>query len=791
MKRGSEEGIDQSQSAYNLIAIVSDIPTIYQNMADYALHRACASPHSTLKDITDLVKINPKQRRIIDRQSCLPIYHAINLGKKARFEIVEYLLQIYEEGARRLVEHGRTLLHVAVRAHCIPPIIAMLLNIWPDSALCKTKVLQQTPLHYSVRYGCSIDHVRMLSNANRELLKAEDGSGRLPLHVALRNRCSQDVINWILRKDPTACMVSDKCGYHPAAIAVLATCRLPALRLVLSTWEGALLEVTRDGDSLMHLACKASSPTVLKYLLHIGISTNLLNHKGLKPHQVLPRRPRKSDPSKSILGVDRNTILNCLVHITKARRSWNPMTHHLFPPEFRTVSKILALFSLRFEQHHVVLGDGRLRLPFQHILKMMDRTWFDTPGKIERLRRLQPHLQVGEFGQIPVYEAESAALDVFANRRRRRKLTMQVRTLSKKMNIDIFRIATKRVVVALDNDDDKTEEVVAQMNAVRKAAQDKIDHAKRMAKQRKDTAMLKNMARFMAERTGDFVHPLDLMELEAKEEEERRELARQGLLAPGAKLSGRAWYEFLGPNNIGVSELFYGKSFQRDVREMSFLFSSLTFLYFFSYLIFPFFFSLHFLTHVPKTEQLLRENVRMEKDFMRDVNVLHAFDNENAMHGDALMDAEWQLEQDKRETEEIFNKVEEYYEDVDEERYLHAEEKKDQEWMNFVRRAGGAKDFYYADHVDDQGSPEVVRRHAMKKLNKEKADERKLQEAWDGIASEMSEEEILLRMLGITGDEDNEWNDLFDKDAGDEEWEWEGDEMMESQQQENMRGRRK
>ena len=64
---------------------------------------------------------------------------------------------------------------------------------------------QQTPLHYACRYGASIDIVRILTNANRELLKEEDSTGRLPLHVALRNRCSQSVVNWIVRKDPTAC----------------------------------------------------------------------------------------------------------------------------------------------------------------------------------------------------------------------------------------------------------------------------------------------------------------------------------------------------------------------------------------------------------------------------------------------------------------------------------------------------------------------------------------------------------------------------------------------------------
>lgn len=321
---------------------------------DFLLHRMCATSTTPLECIQSIVSEHPRSRRIIDAKGWLPLHHALSLGKQSSFGIVEYLLEIYEDGSKRPVEHGRTCLHLAVLSHCSSFIVAMLLNVWPEGALVKTNILEQTPLHYSVRYGCTIDTVRMLTDANRELLKEQDGTGRLPLHVALRNRCSQDVINWILKKDPTATTHSDKCGYYPAAVAVLAGSRLPALRLVIDTWGGALLEVTRDGDSLMHTACRASSPPILKYLLHIGISTNILNHKGMKPHQCLPKRPRKSNPKKSILGVDRTTIMNCLVQITKARRSWNPQTHQLFPPEFRSVSKMLAMYSLRLERKLVV-----------------------------------------------------------------------------------------------------------------------------------------------------------------------------------------------------------------------------------------------------------------------------------------------------------------------------------------------------------------------------------------------------------------------------------------------------
>ena len=71
-----------------------------------------------------------------------------------------------------------------------------------------------------------------------------------------------------------------------------------------------------------------------------------------------------------------------------------------------------------------------------------------------------------------------------------------------------------------------------------------------------------------------------------------------------------------------------------------------------------------------------------------------------------------------------------------------------------------------------------MERQKQRKLQEEK----RLQEAWDGVDSEMSEEEVLLRMMGIVGDEENEWNDDYnwakETAAGgdaDDGWEWEGE----------------
>ena len=85
-----------------------------------------------------------------------------------------------------------------------------------------------------------------------------------------------------------------------------------------------------------------------------------------------------------------------------------------------------------------ILEDGRLRLPFQYILKFLGRTWFDTKERLERLQQLQPHLVLGKFGQVPSYDSlVGTKMDVFANRRKRKRLIMKIRTMCSKMNQNI------------------------------------------------------------------------------------------------------------------------------------------------------------------------------------------------------------------------------------------------------------------------------------------------------------------------------------------------------------------
>lgn len=717
---------------------------------DYAteLHRACAEGQP-IEKIVELVEKMPKFRRVIDRNGMLPIHHALSRGKFADFHVVEYVLSIFEEGARRSVEHGRMPLHIAVKEGCSLPIIAMLLNLMPEATRCTTKVLEQTPLHYAVRYGASIDVVRMLIRDNPSVLEMSDAYGRLPLHVALRNRCPQNIIHACVRGNKMTLRFCDKNGMLPLHVAALAAVRLPALRLVVEESE-SLQGITRDGDTILHVACRSCFPPVLKYLLHIGMSTAVTNHKGKRPHQCIPSRPRRSRPDLQILGFDRNQILECLKIMTCARRPWNPNTHHLFPPNFRKSAYIVALATRRFEMEYCedwiptcgrhVVPRKQLSFPFVQILKFCDRAWFDTAAKTKMLRALQPHLNIGQLGKQAKIDllvsrmngVPGAHLDKFARRRAMHKVRMRVRNLARSMQVDVIRIASKRIAVTAQTlaiGGDKTNDVVARLDEERAQKDAIITRARKAAKQRRESAMLKKMASFMRAQTPEFVHPLDAMEANAErdialqavhkrisekysmtcdpelsiaEYQRGLELALQSDQEYAMLISrkpGKPWWEFLEPG-FGVNELFY--------------------------------------------EQLLREDVRMEHNFMQEVNKLHAYDNEDKYVHDALADASYQMIVDSQESLNIIMEFQGYLESVH-------ESQMEEEQNAFYNMAGGKeKVMEIVNSIDKAGSAEVVAAHESKTRSREEMRSKELEEEEWWLASE----------LGIL----DEWDE--EKDSG-------------------------
>ena len=84
-------------------------------------------------------------------------------------------------------------------------------------------------------------------------------------------------------------------------------------------------------------------------------------------------------------------------------------------------------------------------------------------------------------------------------------------------------MASKRVVVAFETlaiGGDETAEVVARLDAERNEREARIAKARKAAKLRRDSIMLKKMASFMRVRTAEVVHPMDAIEGNSKRDRE-------------------------------------------------------------------------------------------------------------------------------------------------------------------------------------------------------------------------------------------------------------------------------
>eukprot|EP00946_MAST-07B_sp_MAST-7B-sp1_P000715 g715.t1 len=349
-----------------------------------------------------------------------------------------------------------------------------------------------------------------------------------------------------------------------------------------------------------------------------------------------------------------------------------------------------------------------------------------TDAELKHLITLQPHLDLGSLGKQARIDLERAArmavpgsnLDRFARRRVMHRVRMRVRNMARSMQQNVIRVAAKRVVVAgqtLAMGDD-TAAVVARLDAVRNERESRIEKARKAAKQRRESIMLKKMAMFMRHRVVETVHPMDAIEANSKRDRDleaaykriadkyarecdpilnSREYHRglqQALNSDEEyqQLSqapdGRPWWEFLEPG-FGVNELFY--------------------------------------------EQLLREDSRMERDFMRDVNQLHEYDGEDKMVRDALEDANYQLVEDSRESLSAILEFQSFLESVH-------ESKVEDEEKAFYDMAGGKEHvFEIVSSIEEAGSAEIVAEHRSEAKIQEQMRSKELEEEEWWLASEL------------------------------------------------------
>lgn len=175
--------------------------------------------------------------------------------------------------ARVWSKNGTLILHDVIAMDAPLPVIARVLQAYPDALTEKEKLNSQLPLHLACANKASfvdVRVVRLLLSYKPEASGEADKCGRTPLHYALENGCSQDIVRYLLRACPGVAQAQDDDGATPLHIA----CQHGHSTVVI----GALLELCPDScvmcmeDGKTALACVSESDSANKHevmaLLH-------------------------------------------------------------------------------------------------------------------------------------------------------------------------------------------------------------------------------------------------------------------------------------------------------------------------------------------------------------------------------------------------------------------------------------------------------------------------------------------------------------------------------------------
>lgn len=99
---------------------------------------------------------------------------------------VETLQIIYDgnpDAAKCHTKSGLLPLHVACsQKNAKKETLSFLLEHYPDGAMQGTKACQSLPLHLAARYGCSMDCIKLLTNAYPKGLTEKNLHGETPFH---------------------------------------------------------------------------------------------------------------------------------------------------------------------------------------------------------------------------------------------------------------------------------------------------------------------------------------------------------------------------------------------------------------------------------------------------------------------------------------------------------------------------------------------------------------------------------------------------------------------------------
>ncbi|XP_048323278.2 ankyrin repeat-containing protein At2g01680 [Ziziphus jujuba] len=233
-----------------------------------ALHYASMFGHIDI--VSEIIKLYPDMIAAENKDMETPFYEACRQGN---VNVVKLLLEANPSAAFMLNSERRSAFFVAC-SHGHLDVVNLLLT---QSGLLDLEEagLDLTCIHIAASRGHS-DVVREILNTNPNFTKKMDEKGNSPLHYAC-NGGHREITWMLLRRDPNLALQYNNNGYTSLHLAAIHG-EISVLEEFASKAPAAFHYLTKEEETIFHLAVRYGKYEALMFLLHSSNSTNNLLH---------------------------------------------------------------------------------------------------------------------------------------------------------------------------------------------------------------------------------------------------------------------------------------------------------------------------------------------------------------------------------------------------------------------------------------------------------------------------------------------------------------------------------
>ncbi|KAI4329220.1 hypothetical protein L6164_021507 [Bauhinia variegata] len=243
-----------------------------------ALHLACKYGH--IEMVSEIIRLYPDMVAAENKKLETPFHEAC---RQDNTHVLKLLLEVNPSAALKPDSSGKTALSVAC-SHGHLDMVNFLLKKLPVMGASGEPGFDQTCIHVAASRGHT-DVVRELLNKFPELAQLLDDNGNSPLHHAC-NKGQREIVWILLKRDMNLALQFNNNGYTPLHLAVIIG-KVSILEDFVSVATASFCYLTREEETIFHLAVRYGHYEALVFLLQVPNGTNLLHCQDRYGNSVL------------------------------------------------------------------------------------------------------------------------------------------------------------------------------------------------------------------------------------------------------------------------------------------------------------------------------------------------------------------------------------------------------------------------------------------------------------------------------------------------------------------------